>query len=209
MSVKQRRCTVCREYFDADKLRIIGVSGVCSDECLQGFYEKRRLKSTVSDQRVCIRDNLPTKKRVANEFTRHCVQCAKKFSTAQLQKKYCTPKCRARAERQKKRHGGPIINKGAVRAAVIERDLDACLLCGKPPGALQLHRVKYGSEGGKYVVENCVQLCAHDHLYVVHADKRVWQPLLLEYLGRRQTDEQFEDVRIWLAREIAERSAPE
>lgn len=74
------------------------------------------------------------------------------------------------------------MSKAKARAAVIERDGDWCLLCGKPPKGLHLHRVIYGSQGGPYEVGNCVLLCLHDHA-VVHSTKRLWQPRLLTHLA--------------------------
>lgn len=83
------------------------------------------------------------------------------------------------------RHGrrvGANVTKRAVRLAVAERDGAWCLLTGKPGPGLHLHRVLYGSEGGEYVVANCVQLSAEAHA-LVHSSKRVWQPLLVAYLA--------------------------
>jgi 5-methylcytosine-specific restriction endonuclease McrA len=73
-------------------------------------------------------------------------------------------------------------NKARTRSEVIERDGDWCLYCGRPGPGLHLHRVIYGSQGGKYEASNCVQLCAEDHARV-HSSKRTWMPLLLEYLA--------------------------
>lgn len=77
---------------------------------------------------------------------------------------------------------GEHINQPKVRALVIERDGNWCLLCGRPPKGLHLHRVRYGSEGGKYEVDNCVQLCGEHHAFV-HSSKRTWQPRLLAYIA--------------------------
>lgn len=80
------------------------------------------------------------------------------------------------------------VDKGAVRAAVIKRDGNRCLLCASTR-ALHLHRVRYGSEGGQYEVGNCVLLCEVCHNAPrkgrpsVHGNKKVWQPLLLDYLA--------------------------
>jgi len=74
------------------------------------------------------------------------------------------------------------ISKAKVRKAVIERDKgNWCSICGVPGPGLHLHRVIYGSQGGKYEVDNCILLCAEHH-DIVHSNKRVWQPLLLNYL---------------------------
>lgn len=76
----------------------------------------------------------------------------------------------------------PNTNKKKLRKQIIERDGDWCLLCGRPKGGLQIHRVIYGSQGGLYVLENCVQLCIYCHNPIVHKDKKKWQPRLLFYI---------------------------
>lgn len=83
------------------------------------------------------------------------------------------------------KHGrrvGKNITKRAVRLAVAERDGDWCILTGKPGPGLHLHRVLYGSEGGEYAVDNCVQLSSEAHA-LVHSSKRTWQPLLVAHLA--------------------------
>lgn len=76
---------------------------------------------------------------------------------------------------------GKKISKKKVREEVIERDGNWCFICGKPPKGLHLHRIMYGSQGGKYVTENCVQLCTIHH-GEIHSNKRYWQPLLMGYV---------------------------
>lgn len=75
------------------------------------------------------------------------------------------------------------IDKGPIREAVMKRDGNCCLLCGVVSDHLHLHRVVYGSQGGKYEVLNTVLLCEDDHQNTVHARKKVWQPLLLAHLA--------------------------
>ena len=72
--------------------------------------------------------------------------------------------------------------KSKVRAEVIDRDGDWCLFCGAPGPGLHLHRVVYGSQGGKYETSNCVQLCREHHA-LVHTSKRTWAPKLTAYLA--------------------------
>lgn len=69
-----------------------------------------------------------------------------------------------------------------VRAFVYERDGHCCRVCGawvEQPG---LHHIDYRSQGGLHVPENLVTigwLPGHDcHLPIVHAHKRIWQPIL-------------------------------
>ena len=70
-----------------------------------------------------------------------------------------------------------------VREYVIDRDGSACKVCGQYVEHPALHHVEYRSQGGLDVPANLVTigwLPGHDcHLTVVHANKRLWQPILL------------------------------
>lgn len=72
--------------------------------------------------------------------------------------------------------------KGRLREDVIERDGSSCRVCGRYVEWPALHHIEYRSEGGLDVVENLVTVGwqpGHDcHLSVVHANKRLWQPIL-------------------------------
>jgi 5-methylcytosine-specific restriction endonuclease McrA len=70
--------------------------------------------------------------------------------------------------------------KEKVRGKLKQRDGNWCLLCGKPGPGLHLHRIVYGSHGGKYEIDNCVQLCPVHH-ELVHSSKKTWAPKLTEY----------------------------
>lgn len=73
-------------------------------------------------------------------------------------------------------------DKRKAKEKLIERDGGKeCLLCGKSGERLHLHRVVYGSQGGKYEADNCVQLCPKDHA-LVHSSKNTWLEILLDYL---------------------------
>jgi hypothetical protein len=102
------------------------------------------------------------------------------------------------------KHGkrvGTNTNKRIVRSAVIERDGDWCLVCGQPPKGLHLHRIRFGSEGGRYAADNCVQLCGLHHDTVHRGPKHVWQDLLKEYISRTtSTEENHGD---WLRDRVA------
>ncbi len=135
--------------------------------------------------------------------TAACAICGTTFyrKGSRASQRFCSTDCRDEGLRQADRipvpltdnagtknpgykHGrrvGKNTGKAKVRAAVIARDGDSCLICGRPPKGLHLHRVRYGSEGGTYVPENCVQLCG-DHHALMHSSKRTWQPLLLDYV---------------------------
>lgn len=76
------------------------------------------------------------------------------------------------------------ISLGKVREEVIERDGSCCRVCGRYVETPALHHIRYRSEGGLDVPENLIVvgwMPWHDcHLNVAHANKRLWQPLLLE-----------------------------
>lgn len=69
-----------------------------------------------------------------------------------------------------------------VREFVIDRDGSCCRVCGQYVEHPALHHIKYRSQGGLDVPSNLVTigwLPGHDcHLPVVHANKRLWQPIL-------------------------------
>lgn len=138
--------------------------------------------------------------------TLKCKNCEKEFYGVRSKletRKYCSKDCKYKyqSEHQDKtnfikntvsgeqhsnyKHGkrvGKHENKPKLRLSVVERDGGKwCLLCGKPGPGLHLHRINYGSEGGKYELGNCVLLCGDDHA-LVHTSKITWKPLLLDYL---------------------------
>ena len=127
---------------------------------------------------------------------RRCNQCRDYFPAEGMVRVgsvwVCSDECRnaklgqvstERAQRDRARKAE--IDKGPIREAVAKRDGNGCLLCGRgTPDALDLHRVTYGSEGGRYVITNCVLICSHPcHHDVVHGNKRVWQSLLQAHLA--------------------------
>lgn len=69
-----------------------------------------------------------------------------------------------------------------VRREVTERDGSCCRVCGRYVEYPALHHIDYRSQGGGHVPENLIVvgwLPGHDcHLPIVHADKRLWQPIL-------------------------------
>lgn len=80
------------------------------------------------------------------------------------------------------------MTKEQVRAEVKKRDGNWCLISGKPGPGLHLHRVEYsgmGGGGGKYEVWNCVLLSNEMH-QIVHSNKKVFMPLLLQYLNAKK-----------------------
>lgn len=71
-----------------------------------------------------------------------------------------------------------------VREYVIERDASCCRVCGRYVEHPALHHIVYRSQGGLDLPSNLVTvgwLPGHDcHLTIVHANKPIWQPILLE-----------------------------
>ncbi len=69
-----------------------------------------------------------------------------------------------------------------VRSYVLERDDQCCRVCGRYVETPALHHIEYRSEGGLDIPTNLITigwLPGHDcHLSVVHANKRLWQPIL-------------------------------
>lgn len=97
---------------------------------------------------------------------------------------FCDSECLGKYQRKankKKPKRSPMPQE--VRMAVMGRDLQRCCFCGDRHG-LVVHHVRYLSEGGKHQLDNLVTLCDKHHL-LVHSDKNVYQPLLLELLNRR------------------------
>lgn len=166
--------------------------------------EDGEVRCTACSKRYALLGREYPGRRTGRTFT--CAICGAEFyrsgSAITPSTKYCSPACRTEGHRRSDRmvvpvrdnsgqrngrykHGrrvGAHVNKPKVRAAVIERDGDWCLLCGRPPKGLHLHRVNYGSEGGTYRADNCVQLCNADHA-LVHSSKSTWKPLLLLHLA--------------------------
>lgn len=72
--------------------------------------------------------------------------------------------------------------RGALRQEVIDRDNSMCRVCGRYVDTPATHHIIYKSQGGLDIPSNLVTvgwLPGHDcHLAVVHANKRVWQPIM-------------------------------
>lgn len=75
-----------------------------------------------------------------------------------------------------------------VREFVIDRDASCCRVCGQFVEDPALHHIRYRSQGGLDIPSNLVTigwLPGHDcHLPIVHANKRLWQPILLDIAER-------------------------
>lgn len=192
-------CSVCSQKIERRVDNLAG-NNYCSPECQtigqKNYYEEH------PEKKVAAIEKLKT------GMIRNCKQCQSEFYVSQsyFKKgggKFCSRKCCTKwqidhprknfigsadnsgEKNGRYKHGkriGGHISKPKVRKAVIERDKgNWCSICGVPGPGLHLHRVIYGSQGGKYEVDNCILLCAEHH-DIVHSNKRVWQPLLLDYL---------------------------
>lgn len=64
-----------------------------------------------------------------------------------------------------------------MREQIRKRDGHCCRFCGKPRD-LQIHHIRYRSEGGPDHELNLITLC-QEHHSLVHSNKRLWQPVLL------------------------------
>lgn len=191
------KCSECGNDFlrRTDQINRHGNVNLCSKKCVSSYQSRTRKGKPIHKLR--------------NGEYRKCLHCKEEFyvkkSLAKRGGKYCSNECKI--ERQKllgiipkgfissadnsgkkngmykhgKRIGGHI-SKKKVREKVIERDGgNWCLFCGKPGPGLHLHRIVYGSQGGKYEVDNCVQLCPVHH-ELVHTSKRKWKPILEHYI---------------------------
>lgn len=95
----------------------------------------------------------------------------------------CMERVKERARQKHKRRRverRPTSPNADQRRRVRKRDGDCCRWCGTTR-ALQVHHVRYLSQGGPNDMGNLVTLCLGHH-EKVHSNKRVWQPVLLELL---------------------------
>jgi 5-methylcytosine-specific restriction endonuclease McrA len=71
---------------------------------------------------------------------------------------------------------------GGTRNKVFERFKHMCAYCGRSGTSLQVHHIKYRSEGVDHSFDNLILLC-QEHHEMVHSDKKKWQPLLKEFIS--------------------------
>lgn len=119
-----------------------------------------------------------------------------------LKRKYCSHKCAAVGRPINKGFIANANNKGKANGRykhgkrigkhkrnkklkdnLVQRDGEWCFLCGLSGklAVLHIHRIIYGSQGGEYINDNCVLLCAPDH-EKVHSNKTYWKDWLLEHI---------------------------
>lgn len=191
---KEIKCTECGQKYEK-RADSIGLVNLCGKKCMSA-YQSRTRKGR----------ELPNAKK--GEY-KTCIQCRKSFyvNRRRLNKnpKFCSRECYAERQRAlglvpdnfissvdnsgkkngRYKHGkrtGSNVTKPKVRKQVIKRDGgNWCLFCGKPGPGLHLHRIVYGSQGGKYELDNCVQLCAEHH-ELVHSNKKKYMPILQDHI---------------------------
>lgn len=191
-------CSECRTKFErrSDQVNRYGKVNFCSKKCVSKYQSRERTGKPIPLAR--------------NGEYRKCRNCFKEYyinpyRAKKTNSRYCSNKCQFDYQRKKgivpkgfvssannkgknngmyrhgKRTGGNISRK-ELRKQIANRDGgDWCLLCGKPGPGLHLHRIIYGSQGGKYELDNCVQLCPIDH-DKVHSSKKKWMPILLDHI---------------------------
>ena len=169
-------------------------------------YANSKLK--LSPQEITGKRLLGYQKMMKGE-NRVCKVCSKEFYANRSHgKKYCSKTCYNKdlvnkpvpkafigsTNNSGKKNGrykdgkriGTNINKRKLREKVMERDGGkCCLICGSLGPDLHLHRIIYGSQCGKYELDNCVQLCTTDH-GIVHNKKPFWQKVLLKYVADKK-----------------------
>lgn len=72
----------------------------------------------------------------------------------------------------------------ATRKLVLERDRNRCRWCGRTNGGLHLHHIVYRSGGGGHHSPDILITLCPQHHQLVHSDKRRYQPLLFELMGK-------------------------
>ena len=85
---------------------------------------------------------------------------------------------RARREDNRVKHSKGALDTGRRRARI--RDGNACRWCSRA-SCLQVHHIRYRSEGGGHEVTNLITLCQVCH-EKAHSNKRLYQPVLMELI---------------------------
>lgn len=196
---KEIKCTECGEKFErrSDQINRRSLVNLCSQQCRNSYQSRIRIGKPIpgarkGEYRNCKKCGsefyIPpsyAKKKSAGKFCSRACLFEWRKETGYVSKNFIGAADNSGKNNGRYKHGrrvGGHINKKKLREKVIERDGgNWCLLCGKPGPGLHLHRIVYGSQGGKYELDNCVQLCPKDH-DKVHSSKRKWMPYLLDYV---------------------------
>jgi 5-methylcytosine-specific restriction endonuclease McrA len=94
---------------------------------------------------------------------------------------FCSKKCMNGARLKKKKKSNSKVS-GSTRRMVFDRFKHMCAYCGRSGRFLQIHHIKYRSEGVDHSLDNLILLC-EDHHMMVHSNKRKWQPMLKQYVS--------------------------
>lgn len=94
---------------------------------------------------------------------------------------------RRRDEKRAARGRNPI--PADLRQQVRDRDGNACRYCRRPTD-LQLHHIRYRSEGGPHEERNLITLCSVHHA-LMHSSKERWQPVLLGLIEEQYANGHF------------------
>lgn len=199
------KCSECGSKFErrSDQINRYGNVNLCSRRCVSKRQSRNRKGVAIPKARkgkyfncvVCDRKFYRSRSYVKkatyrNSEVRFCRdKCYKKWQkeTGYVPTGFISSTNNKGKNNGRYSHGkriGENINHRELRQQVIKRDGgDWCLLCGKPGPGLHLHRIVYGSQGGKYVLENCIQLCPKDH-DLVHSSKKTWFKPLIDYVKK-------------------------
>lgn len=61
-----------------------------------------------------------------------------------------------------------------------------CAICGSP--YIEMHHIRYGACGRKTYLGNVIPLCSKHHK-LVHTNKRLWLPALIERINKKIEEE--------------------
>lgn len=203
------KCSECGKKFErrTDMINRYGKVNLCSRECVSKHQSKQRQGKSIPKARrgknfnceICKRNFYRSRSYIKratyrNSEVRFCSnKCYRKWQkkTGFVPTGFISSTNNEGKNNGMYKHGkrtGSHVNKSKLRKKVIERDGgDWCLLCGKPGPGLHLHRIVYGSQGGKYELDNCVQLCPEDH-DKVHSSKKKWMPYLLKHIEKKKVE---------------------
>lgn len=77
-----------------------------------------------------------------------------------------------------------------LRERIRNRDHNVCRVCSHVGYRMEIHHIRYRSQGGEDWVTNLIFLCDKHHA-LVHSNKRYWQPILLATLWLHYVDGVF------------------
>lgn len=191
---KNITCTECKEVFErrADKKSKYSLCLKCSHKQNGQNRVGTILKNRRGHNLTC---KVCQKNYYVTPFRSNSIFCSKKCQAVwqreqPLPKGFVTSADNRGEKNGRYKHGNRVgghVSKIKVRTAVIERDGNWCLKCGKPGPGLHLHRIVYGSQGGIYEVDNCVLLC-NVHHEEVHSSKQKWMPLLFSHVHNKKAE---------------------